>query len=123
VRSSEQPTKFGIWFLHELSLRGWSQADYARKSGAHTRRISDWLYRSTPDLESVAKIAEHLSIPIGTVAARALDRPDQFAEPIAAEIGELAKSIPEKLLVPIAIALRSLQNPEVQEAALKDLEA
>lgn len=115
-------TPFGEWFLQELKLRGWTQAEFARLSKTAPRRISDWLHRSTPDLESVAKISETLSIPIGIVAARALNRERVIAPAIAEEIAELAKSIHPKLLIPIAIALRSLQDQDIQRAALRELE-
>ena len=113
---------FGRWFLTELGRRGWSQADYARYSGSHPRRISDWLYSAIPDIGSIQKIAETLSLPMETVVAHALDKDDVPASPLAEEIGQLARNVPHQLLVPIAVALRSLQDKKIQAAALRDLE-
>jgi len=115
-------TPFGTWFLTELQLRGWSQADFARKSGTQSRRISEWIHRANPDLDSVVKIADTLNLSISTVAARVLNRPELRAEPIAAEIADLARAVPEQLLLPFAIALRALQDPRIQAAARKQLD-
>lgn len=67
---------FGGWFQKQLDSRGWSQADFHRRSGLPRSTISTWATgQRLPDPESVDLIADVFGLPVDTVLTIAGHRP------------------------------------------------
>lgn len=77
---------FGSWLQRQLDRREWNQADFAKKAGVGSGRVSDWIRDvRLPSVESCDKIADALGVDLDEVLTLAghrhnhLDNPEQAA--------------------------------------------
>lgn len=94
---------FGWWLKHQLDTRGWSQSDFARRSGIDRSVISRWILdRRKPELDSAQAIADALGVPIEVVLLRlgldpqALASVDSRVEGIIAELRRI-EATPDRI--------------------------
>jgi len=67
IMPTEQ-TAFSRWFRRQLSEQGLSQAEFSRRSGVATSRVSDWAGgKFIPSPESAPKIARALNYDVEVV--------------------------------------------------------
>lgn len=87
---------FGWWFKHQLTQRGWSQSDFARRAGIAPGQVSNWTTGvRRPGLDSAQLIADTLGVPVEVVLMRlgldphALKPVDERAESLINELRRL----------------------------------
>lgn len=67
---------FAKWLRQQLARREWKQADFARRSGFNTGRVSYWMTgKDVPSPESCDRIADILGVDVDTVLTLAGHRP------------------------------------------------
>lgn len=68
-KSEMQP--FSWWFRHQLTVRGWSQSDFARRAGIAPGQVSNWATGvRNPGLPSAQLIADTLGVDVDVVLTR-----------------------------------------------------
>ncbi len=66
------PNEFNSWLKNQLSVRGWSQSEFAEKANIDQSTVAAWLSdQEKPNADDYATIAASLEMPLAAVLAAA----------------------------------------------------
>ncbi len=66
------PNEFNSWLKNQLSVRGWSQVEFAEKANIDQSIVAAWLSdQEKPNEDDYATIATSLEMPLAAVLAAA----------------------------------------------------
>ncbi len=67
------PNEFNSWLKNQLSVRGWSQAEFAKRANIDQSIVAAWLsdQGKNPNAKGYATIAKTLEMPLAVVLAAA----------------------------------------------------
>ncbi len=67
------PNEFSSWLSNQLSVRGWSQAEFAKRANIDQSTVAAWLsdQGKNPNADDYATIAKTLDMPLAAVLAAA----------------------------------------------------
>lgn len=113
---------FGQWLRHELARREMKQADLARRLGASTGAISDWVNdKRIPDPSSIHRIADVLFVDVDEVLAIAGHRPrlpqdelERWQSVLRPYLRRLDPANPEHVMALVAAAEQQIRVEELR---------
>lgn len=117
----QEEASIGTWLSAELDRRGWSQTELARRSGLSVAAINKYLrpagspHRRSPDYPALVKIAEALSVAVPTALVAAGLQPATADSRLRQDCVALIGRLPDRLLPPLYVQLRSLADPASQD--------
>ncbi len=66
------PNEFNSWLRNQLSVRGWSQSEFAKRANIDQSTVAAWLSdQEKPNVKGYATIAKTLEMPLAAVLAAA----------------------------------------------------
>lgn len=116
ISVSEEGQRFAEWFQEQLRVRGWSQADFAARTGISTQQVSNWVAGRVPTTLNLLAVARAFGVgaevPVRVlygqeVAERAFRPPRSFADALAEA----------SLLAPLPVPLIRAKDARLADAA------